>query len=44
MLPPQRPLPEAIAELQPGLRQFTTQVIPDLIAVGFALRRLLPVT
>lgn len=43
MLPPRRPLPEAIAELQSGLRQFTNQVIPDLIAVGFALRRLLPV-
>jgi hypothetical protein len=43
MLPPRSSLPDAIAELQPALRQFTNQVIPDLIAVGFALRRLLPV-
>ncbi len=42
LLPPPAPPPEAVAAMQPPLQLFTRVVIPDLIAVGFALRRLLP--
>jgi hypothetical protein len=42
VLPVSGPVPAEIVTMLPGLRQFTGQVIPDLIAVGFALRRLQP--
>lgn len=42
LLPAPGPAPAAAAAMQPGLQLFTRVVIPDLIAVCFALHGLLP--
>ena len=44
MLPKQSPQPEGIAAAQPALQRFTRFVIPALIPVCVAIRRLLPKT
>ncbi len=42
LLPRLGPRPEGLAAMQPALQRFTRLVIPDLIPVCIALRRLLP--
>ena len=42
LLPAPAPLPDGVAAMRPALQLFTRIVIPDLILVGFALRRVLP--
>ena len=41
LIPRPGPPPDNVAAMQPALQLFTRVVIPDLILVGFALRRLL---
>ena len=42
LLPPLESVPDGVDRMMPALQLFTSVVIPDLIAVGFALRRVLP--
>lgn len=42
MLPTPGRAPAAVSRMQPGLQLFTRLVIPDLVAVGLALSRVLP--